>query len=305
MPKEVFGTKHRFMPKSELLTFEEITRLAGIFAELGIHKIRLTGGEPLIRHQVEVLIGMLKQLPDIEIAMTTNGSLLLQKVEALKEAGLDRLTISLDSLDRQVYQQMNDVVFPLEDTLKGIAAAEAAGFKPLKFNMVVKRGVNDQDLVMMAGHFRGTGHIMRFIEYMDVGNSNDWRLDQVVPAKEIVEIIHAEFPLEPADPNYKGEVARRWRYVDGQGEIGVIASVTQPFCGNCTRVRLSATGQLYTCLFATSGHDIRALLRGEATDDQIRERLQAVWRFRGDRYSEIRSAHTPNRPKIEMSYIGG
>lgn len=305
MPKEIFGTGHRFLPKSELLTFEEITRLAAIFAEFGVRKIRLTGGEPLIRHQIEVLVGMLRKLPGIELAMTTNGSLLAQKAEALKKSGLDRLTISLDSLDDATFRQMNDVNFPLEKILQAAAAAEAVGFKPLKFNMVVKRGLNDHNILDMARHFRGTGHIMRFIEYMDVGNTNGWRLDDVVPAKEIVATIQAKFPLEPIDPNYRGEVANRWRYVDGQGEIGVIASVTQPFCGSCTRARLSATGQLYTCLFATNGHDLRSLLRSDASDDQIRERLRTIWHFRNDRYSEIRSAQTTDRPKIEMSYIGG
>lgn len=305
MPKEIFGTQHRFLPKSELLTFEEITRLAAIFTELGVRKIRLTGGEPLIRHQVEVLVGMLKELPNIELAMTTNGSLLPQKAAALKKAGLDRLTISLDSFDDVTFRQMNDVNFPLEKVLAGVAAAESAGFKSLKFNTVVKRGFNDHQLLDLARHFRGSGHILRFIEFMDVGNTNGWKLDDVVPAKEIINSIHKKFPLEPIEPNYRGEVARRWRYQDGQGEIGVIASVTQPFCGNCSRARISATGQLYTCLFAATGHDLRAMLRGEATDEQIRERIQAIWGFRSDRYSEIRSANTTDRPKIEMSYIGG
>ena len=311
MPKEVYGTQHRFLPKSELLTFEEITRLAAIFVDLGVRKIRLTGGEPLIRHQVEVLVGMLHdlgvdaQIPGFEIAMTTNGSLLAQKAQTLKNVGLDRLTLSLNSLDDATFRQMNDVNFSLDKVLEGVAAAEAAGFKPLKFNMVVKRGFNDHQLVDMARHFRGSGHILRFIEYMDVGNTNGWRLDDVVPAKEMIETIHAEFPLEPANPNYAGEVARRWRYQDGAGEIGVIASVTQPFCGDCSRARISATGQFYTCLFAASGHDLREMLRGEATDDQIRARIQSIWQRRSDRYSEIRSANTTNKPKIEMSYIGG
>ncbi|HBX69120.1 MAG TPA: GTP 3',8-cyclase MoaA [Chloroflexi bacterium] len=305
MPKEIFGSGHHFLPKAELLTFEEITRLASNFAAFGVRKIRLTGGEPLIRHGIEVLVGMLKQIPGLELAMTTNGSLLAQKAEALKKSGLDRLTISLDALDDTVYRQMNDVNSPLEKVLQGIAAAEAAGFGPLKFNMVVKRGMNDQQVVELARHFRGTGHIVRFIEYMDVGNSNGWRLDEVVSAQEIVAAIGAEFPLEPAKPNYHGEVANRWRYRDGAGEIGVIASVTQPFCGSCTRARLSATGQLYTCLFATNGHDLRAMLRLDFSDDQIREHLQTLWQLREDRYSEIRSAATSQQPKIEMSYIGG
>lgn len=305
MPKEVFGTGHRFLPKSELLTFEEITRLAAIFVELGVRKIRLTGGEPLIRHQVEVLVGMLHELPGVELAMTTNGSLLTQKAQTLKNVGLDRLTLSLDSLDDATFRQMNDVDFPLEKVLQGVAAAEAVGFTSLKFNMVVKRGFNDHHLLDMARHFRGSGHILRFIEYMDVGNTNGWRLDDVVPAKEIIETIHGKFPLEPANPNYLGEVARRWRYQDGAGEIGVISSVTQPFCGDCSRARISATGQLYTCLFADTGYDLRVMLRGDATDDQILERIQTIWGKRGDRYSEIRSANTTDKPKIEMSYIGG
>ncbi len=312
MPKEVFGTNHRFLPKSELLTFEEITRLARIFVGLGVRKIRLTGGEPLIRHQVDVLVGMLKELsvsdlhnPGFEIAMTTNGSLLAQKAQTLKDAGLDRLTVSLDSIDDATFRQMNDVDFPLEKVLQGVTSAEAAGFKTLKFNTVVKRGWNDHQLLDLVRHFRGTNHIVRFIEYMDVGNTNGWRLDDVVPAKEIIEIIQAQFPLTPVNPNYRGEVARRWRYLDGKGEIGVIASVTQPFCGECARTRLSATGQLYTCLFSVNGHDLRALLRSGVSDDQIREHIQLIWQHRSDRYSEIRSANTNERIKIEMSYIGG
>jgi cyclic pyranopterin phosphate synthase len=305
MPKEIFGKGHRFMPKSELLTFEEITRLAEIFVSLGVRKIRLTGGEPLIRNQVEVLVGMLKELPDVELAMTTNGSLLAPKAEALAKSGLDRVTISLDSLDDATFREMNDMDVPVAQVLEGIAAAESNGLLPIKLNMVVQRGVNDKDTLPVASHFRGTGHIVRFIEYMDVGNSNGWKLDDVVPAREIIQTIHARFPLEPADPNYQGEVAKRWRYQDGQGEIGVIASVTQPFCGDCTRVRISATGQLYTCLFAATGHDLRALLRTGVSDDQIKEAILNIWRFRADHYSEIRSAQTAKHPKIEMSYIGG
>lgn len=312
MPKDVFGAEHRFLPKSELLTFEEITRLANIFVALGVRKIRLTGGEPLIRHQVEVLVRMLKELPiadsqqsGIELAMTTNGSLLAQKAQTLKDAGLDRLTLSLDSINDDTFRQMNDVDFPLEKVLQSVTAAEAVGFKTLKFNTVVKRGWNDDQLLDLAEHFRGTNHILRFIEYMDVGNTNGWRLDDVVSAKEIIETIHAKFPLAPVNSNYRGEVARRWCYLDGLGEIGVIASVTQPFCGDCSRARLSATGQLYTCLFATTGHDLRALLRSGVSDDQIRDRIQSVWQIRSDRYSEIRSANTSDQQKIEMSYIGG
>ena len=312
MPKEIFGTGHRFLPKSELLTFEEITRIAKIFVEFGVRKIRLTGGEPLIRHQVEVLVSMLKdipvedpQIPAIEIAMTTNGSLLPDKAQSLKEAGLDRLTISLDSINDHTFRQMNDVDFPLEKVLDGVSAAEAAGFTNLKFNSVVKRGWNDHQIVDLAAHFRGTGHILRYIEYMDVGNTNGWVMDDVVPAKEIIATIHSRFPLEPVNPNYRGEVARRWKYKDGQGEIGVISSVTGPFCGDCSRARLSATGQLYTCLFATNGHDLRGFLRSDASDEQIRAKIRSVWGHRNDQYSEIRSTMTADGPKIEMSYIGG
>ena len=312
MPKEVFGSEHRFLPKSELLKFEEITRLASIFIGFGVRKIRLTGGEPLIRHQVEVLVSMLRALSNvngqhkgIEIAMTTNGSLLAEKALTLKEAGLDRLTISLDSIDDATFRRMNDVNFPLEKVLESVKAAEAAGFETLKFNTVVKRGWNDHQILDLATHFRGTKHILRFIEYMDVGTTNGWRLDQVVPAKEIIETIHAKFPLVPVSSNYRGEVARRWHYQDGSGEIGVIASVTQPFCGDCSRARLSATGQLYTCLFATNGQDLRAMLRSGASDDQIRAQIHSVWRERNDHYSEIRSANTSDLQKIEMSYIGG
>jgi cyclic pyranopterin phosphate synthase len=312
MPKEIFGSEHRFLPKSELLTFEEITRLAKIFLSFGVRKIRLTGGEPLIRHQVEVLVSMLRALsnvngqnPGIEIAMTTNGSLLAQKAQALRQAGLDRLTISLDSIDDATFRRMNDVDFPLEKVLQSVTAAEAAGFATLKFNTVVKRGWNDHQILDLAAHFRGTKHILRFIEYMDVGNTNGWRLDQVVPAKEIIETIHAKFPMVPVSANYRGEVARRWRYQDGSGEIGVIASVTQPFCGDCSRVRLSATGQLYTCLFATNGQDLRAMLRSGVRDEQIRKHIQSIWRGRKDHYSEIRAENTSDLQKIEMSYIGG
>lgn len=312
MPKEVFGSGHRFIPKPDLLTFEEITRLTEIFISLGVQKIRLTGGEPLIRRQVEVLIEMLKEIPGVddqisgfELAMTTNGSLLTQKAEALAKSGLDRITVSLDSLDDDTFRTMNDMDVPVNKVLEGIAAAEAVGLIPIKINMVIQHGVNAKDILPVARYFRGSGHILRFIEYMDVGNSNGWKLDDVVPAKEIIQTINAEFPLEPVDPNYRGEVAKRWRYKDGQGEIGVIASVTQPFCGNCTRVRLSATGQLYTCLFATTGHDLRALLRSGATNNEIRDQLINIWNFRSDHYSEIRSAQTTTHPKIEMSYIGG
>jgi cyclic pyranopterin phosphate synthase len=305
MPKAIFGSGHHFLPKSELLTFEEIARLAGIFAQLGVRKIRLTGGEPLIRHSVEILVSMLAQLPGLELAMTTNGSLLAAKAQPLKNAGLERVTISLDSLDDATFRALNDMNVPVSVVLEGIAAAEAAGLTPIKINTVIQRGVNEKDILPIVRHFRGTGHIVRFIEYMDVGNSNGWRMADVVPAREIIATIQSEFPIEPVDSNYRGEVAQRWRFLDGAGEIGVIASVTQPFCGDCTRARLSATGQLYTCLFATGGHDLRARLRGGASDEEISRQIQSIWQFRADRYSEIRSQAASSNPKIEMSYIGG
>ncbi len=305
MPKAIFGSGHRFLPKSELLTFEEIVRLVGLFTQLGVRKIRLTGGEPLIRHSVEVLVSMLAQLPGLELAMTTNGSLLASKAQPLKNAGLDRVTVSLDSLDDATFRALNDMNVPVGVVLEGIAAAEAAGLTPIKINTVVQRGVNEKDILPIVRHFRGTRHVVRFIEYMDVGNSNGWRMADVVPAREIIATIQSEFPIEPVDPNYRGEVAQRWRYLDGAGEIGVIASVTQPFCGDCTRARLSATGQFYTCLFATAGHDLRARLRSGASDEEILQQVQAIWQFRADRYSEIRSQAASSNPKIEMSYIGG
>jgi cyclic pyranopterin phosphate synthase len=305
MPKEVYGRDYTFLERRELLTFEEIERLARVFASLGVEKVRLTGGEPLVRRELERLVEMLAAIPGLDLTLTTNGSLLLVKARALAEAGLRRVTVSLDSLDDDVFRAMNDADVPVERVLAGIEAGAAAGLAPLKVNMVVKRGVNEDSVLPMAGYFRGSGHILRFIEYMDVGHTNGWRLDDVVPAAEIVAAIGEEFPLEPLEPNYTGEVARRYRYVDGSGEIGVIASVTQPFCGACTRARLSAEGRLYTCLFATKGHDVRALLRGGATDAELAEALAAVWRARGDRYSELRSSETVDLPKIEMSYIGG
>ena len=305
MPKEVFGRDYRFLERGALLTFEEIERAARIFAELGVNKIRLTGGEPLLRRQLERLVEMLAGIPGLDLTLTTNGSLLPQKASALADAGLRRVTVSLDSLDDEVFRAMNDVDFPVERVLAGIEAAAAAGLAPVKVNMVVKRGLNEDSVLPMARYFRGSGHILRFIEYMDVGHTNGWRLDDVVPAGEIVETIDAELPLEPVAPNYAGEVARRYRYRDGGGEIGVIASVTKPFCGACTRARLSAEGRLFTCLFATKGFDVRALLRGGASDADLATALAAVWRSRDDRYSEIRSAETLDLPKVEMSYIGG
>lgn len=305
MPKEIFGHGYRFLPRDELLTFEEITRLVKIFASLGVQKIRLTGGEPLLRKEVEKLVVMLRGIPDIEIAMTTNGALLPLKAAALRKSGLDRLTVSLDSLDDTTFRAMNDVNYPVEKVLAGVDAAVAAGFGPLKFNMVVKRGINDHDILPMARYFHGSGHILRFIEFMDVGNANNWRLNDVISAKEILATINAELPIEPVNPNYCGEVAKRWQYKDGGGEIGVIASVTQPFCGDCSRTRLSARGRLYTCLFGTKGHDLRAVLRSSATDEEITAQIQSIWGRRNDQYSEIRTAHTPDGPKIEMFYIGG
>ncbi|MGH3131167.1 MAG: GTP 3',8-cyclase MoaA [Gaiellaceae bacterium] len=304
MPKEVYGRDHAFLDRRELLTFEELERLARVFAALGVEKIRLTGGEPLLRRDLDRLVELLARIPGLDLTLTTNGSLLPQKARALAGAGLRRVTVSLDSLDDDVFRAMNDVDFPVERVLAGIDAASAAGL-PVKVNTVVKRGVNDDGLLDLARAFRGTGHVLRFIEYMDVGHTNGWRLDDVVPAAEIVRTIDAEFPLEPVEAGYRGEVASRWRYRDGAGEIGVIASVTQPFCGDCTRARISAEGRLYTCLFAVRGHDLRALVRGGATDDELSAAIGRIWGARTDRYSELRSAETVDLPKVEMSYIGG
>jgi cyclic pyranopterin phosphate synthase len=304
MPKTVFGHDYRFMDRKELLTFEELERVARTFATLGVEKIRLTGGEPLLRKEIESLVARLAVIGGLDLTLTTNASLLARKAEGLRDAGLDRVNVSLDSLDDATFRAMNDVDFPVARVLEGIDAAAAAGL-PVKVNAVVKRGVNDDGVVEMARRFRGTGHSLRFIEYMDVGATNGWRLDDVVPASEIVERIDAVFPLEPVDAAYRGEVAQRVRYRDGAGEIGVIASVTQPFCGDCTRARISAEGKLYTCLFAVRGTDLRALLRGGATDDDLRDAITAVWAARTDRYSEIRTERTSDLPRIEMSYIGG
>jgi cyclic pyranopterin phosphate synthase len=305
MPKEVFGKDYQFLERRELLTFEEIARLARVFRGLGVEKVRLTGGEPLVRRNIEQLIELLAAIPGLDLTLTTNGSFLARKAHALKAAGLRRITVSLDSLDDAEFRRLNDVDFPVAKVLEGIEAAAAAGLAPVKINMVVKRGENDASILPMARFFRGTGHILRFIEYMDVGHTNGWRMDDVVPAREIIERIDRELPLEPLDPNYPGEVAERWRYRDGSGEIGVIASVTQAFCRGCTRIRLSTEGKLYTCLFATTGDDLRALLRGGAPDDEIRAAISGIWSKRSDRYSEIRTAATVRLPKIEMSYIGG
>jgi GTP 3',8-cyclase len=305
MPKEVFGRNFEFLRRSELLTFEEIARVARIGAGLGLQKLRLTGGEPLLRRDIERLVEMLAAIDGIDdIAMTTNGSLLPRKAQVLADAGLRRVTVSLDSLDDAVFGAVNDVGFPVERVLEGIAAASGAGL-PVKVNMVVKRGLNDGSVLDMAGHFRGSGHVLRLIEYMDVGQTNGWQMDDVVPAAELVEAIAAEWPLEPVEPAYPGEVARRYRYADGGGEIGLIASVTQPFCHDCSRARLSAEGRLYTCLFAAAGHDLRRRLRGEGGDEELDAFLRRIWGRRADRYSELRTAETSQRPKVEMSHIGG
>jgi cyclic pyranopterin phosphate synthase len=304
MPKEVFGRDHVFLPRAELLTFEEITRLARAFVANGVRKIRITGGEPLVRRDVERLIAMLAEVDDLDLTLTTNGALLPAKAKALADAGLKRVTVSLDSLDDATFREMNDVDFPVARVLEGIDAAAAAGL-PVKVNVVVKRGLNDDGILELARHFRETPHVLRFIEYMDVGHTNGWRLDDVVPAAEIVERISAAFPLEPVEPSYLGEVARRWRYTDGAGEVGVIASVTQPFCGDCTRARLSADGRLYTCLFAVQGTDLRALVRNGTPDDGLEDAIAVLWRRRTDRYSELRSAETAGLHRVEMSYIGG
>ena len=305
MPKEVFGKDFQFLPRAEILSFEEIERLVRVFVGLGVQKMRLTGGEPLVRRNIEGLVEMLAKVSDLDLTLTTNGSLLAGKARALRDAGLKRVTVSLDSLDDAVFKSMNDVDFPVAKVLEGMDAAEAAGLAPIKVNMVVKRGLNEQSILPMARHFRGTGRILRFIEYMDVGSSNGWRLNDVVSAREIVATIDRELPLEPVEKNYTGEVAERWRYKDGSGEIGVIASVTQAFCADCTRARLSADGSLFTCLFATQGHDLRALVRSDATDAQIAESISAIWTARDDRYSELRSEETVGLKKIEMSFIGG
>ncbi|MGI8515642.1 MAG: GTP 3',8-cyclase MoaA [Acidimicrobiia bacterium] len=307
MPKEIFGRDFEFLSRDLVLSFEEIERITGAFVRAGVRKLRITGGEPLVRKGVEDLIARLAAIPGVDdLTLTTNGSLLERKAAALKEAGLQRITVSLDSMDDTVFMSMNDVGFPVQAVLDGIEAASAVGLDPIKINMVVKRGVNDQSVVDVARHFRGTGQIVRFIEYMDVGTTNGWRLDDVISGREIVDSIAAEFPLEPVDPEYRGEVAQRYRYVDGGGEVGVITSVSQPFCADCTRARLSADGKLYTCLFATSGTDLRELIRSGATDEQLDAAIGRVWSVRRDRYSELRTEQTVRiRPKVEMSYIGG
>jgi len=316
MPSEIFDKDYAFLPQSSLLSFEEITRLAKIFVAHGVEKIRLTGGEPLLRKNLEVLIGMLAKLqtPEgkpLDITLTTNGSLLARKARSLKDAGLQRVTVSLDALDDAIFRGMNDVDFPVADVLKGIEVAHQVGLAPIKINMVVKRGTNDDQILPLARHFRHTGAVLRFIEFMDVGATNGWRMDEVMPSRQVIERLNEEFPLAAIDPNYSGETAERWRYLDGGGEIGVISSVTQAFCGECNRARLSTEGKLFLCLFASQGHDLRALLRGNHGDEQIAAAVGPIWQARGDRYSELRAALPPDASpqgsakRVEMSYIGG
>ena len=309
MPAEIYGERYQFLPKSQLLTFEEIERLTRVFVGLGARKVRLTGGEPLVRTEVEKLVEQLARVDGVDdLTMTTNAYLLPQKAQTLREAGLGRITVSLDTLDDEVFRHMNGRGFGVERVLEGIEAAERAGFHPIKVNSVVQRGVNDHTIVDLARYFRERGHIMRFIEYMDVGTLNGWRMDDVVPADEIVALIDAKMPLVPVESNYPGEVALRYRYADGEGEIGVIASVTKPFCGDCTRLRLSPEGQIFTCLFGSAGTDLRGPLRDGATDEELASLAGGVWRVRGDRYSEERSSLTEtmrSREKVEMYKIGG
>ena len=305
MPRDFFGAEFPFLPREGILTFEEIYRLASIFHSLGVRKIRLTGGEPLLRADLPVLVRLLARLPDVEIALTTNGSLLAHQAEVLAAAGLSRVTVSLDSVDDDAFRAMNDVDLPVARVLDGIEAAAQAGLTPVKINAVIKKGVNDHDLAAFARRFKDSGYILRFIEYMDVGTTNGWRLDDVVTAEEILARLSAAEQLEPVRPDYRGEVAKRWRFGDGAGEIGVIASVTRPFCSDCTRARLSADGQLFTCLFATRGFDLRTKLRSGASDEAILESITEIWRARSDRYSELRSAETRAQERPEMSYLGG
>ena len=306
MPKEVFGPGFQFLKRDALLTFEEITRLARLFVAHGVEKIRITGGEPLVRRDLPLLIEQLAAIPGLEdLTLTTNGSLLRQQAQRLKDAGLKRITVSLDSLDNEIFLRMNDAGVPVSQVLDGIAAAREAGLAPIKVNAVVERGVNDGGMVDLARHFQGTGIILRFIEFMDVGTTNGWQLDRVVTLREMAEIIGRELPIEPIGANYGGEVAKRWRYCDGSGELGFISSISQPFCGACTRARLSPEGELFTCLFAAKGHDFRALLRNGATDDQLGAFLKQVWRLRDDRYSELRTEETAGVARVEMSHIGG
>ena len=321
MPKEVFDKDYPYLPHSALLSFEEITRLASLFLAHGVRKIRLTGGEPLLRKNIEELIAQLAQLRTVDgkapdLTLTTNGSLLARKAKALKKAGLNRVTVSLDGLDDAVFRRMNDVDFPVADVLAGIEAAHAAGLSHIKVNMVVKRGTNDHEILPMARHFRGTGTTLRFIEYMDVGATNGWRMDEVLPSAELIERLRAELPLVPLEPSSPGETAERWGYADtsgqhdpGLGEVGVISSVTQAFCHDCNRARLSTEGKLYLCLFASQGYDLRSLLRAGASDADIAAAIAPIWQQRSDRYSELRSTlpadNTQGARRVEMSYIGG
>jgi GTP 3',8-cyclase len=317
MPKEVFDKTYRFLPQPSLLSFEEITRLARLFVAHGVHKLRLTGGEPTLRKGLEVLIGMLAELrtpagEPLDITLTTNGSLLERKAEVLKAAGLNRITVSLDALDDGIFRAMNDVDFPVADVLRGIEAAQRAGLAPIKVNMVVKRGTNEQEIVPLARHVRehfGPGVVLRFIEYMDVGATNGWRMDEVLPSTDVIRRLDAVFPLDPLEAAAPGETAQRWRYRDGGGEVGVISSVTQAFCRDCNRARLSTEGKLFLCLFASRGHDLRALLRGGASDEQLAAVIGDIWQGRSDRYSELRGAQAAESPagerRVEMHYIGG
>jgi GTP 3',8-cyclase len=310
MPKEIFGPDFAFLPRDQVLSFEEIERTARVFVELGVEKLRITGGEPLVRRDLTILINMLAALrrPDggpLDLTLTTNGSALRRLAGPLRDAGLQRVTVSLDSLDDAIFAAMNGVEFPVAKVLDGIAAAAEAGLAPIKINMVVRRGINEKSIVPMARWARDAGHILRFIEYMDVGTTNGWRLDDVVPAAEVVATIDAVMPLEVLPPRYRGEVATRWRYGDGSGEVGLIASVSAPFCGDCTRARISAEGKLYTCLFSADGHDLRAVLRSGASDAELRDVVAGIWRVRDDRYSELRTAATGDLPRVEMFAMGG
>ena len=305
MPREHFDQEHRYLPRADILSFEEISRVVAALVPLGLRKVRLTGGEPLLRSELPELVAQLRRWPELELALTTNASLLAKQAPALRAAGLDRLTVSLDSVAPEVFARMTDSELPVSEVLSGIDAAHAAGFGPIKINAVVRRGVNDHTIVELARHFKGSGDIVRFIEYMDVGLTNGWRMDHVVSGQEIVARIGAELPLEPLTPNYTGEVAKRYRYRDGSGEVGVITSVTQPFCGDCARLRLSADGQIFGCLFARVGSDVRSLLRASNDDAALTEALSRFWRARGDRYSELRATGKVHLPRLEMSYLGG
>jgi cyclic pyranopterin phosphate synthase len=311
MPREIFDSHYEFMPHAALLSFEEITRVAGVAAQLGVRKLRLTGGEPLLRKDIEKLVEMLARLrtPDgaaLELTLTTNGTLLAKKAQSLKDAGLNRVTVSLDALDDAMFERMSDSRVSVQTVLQGIEAAARVGLAPVKVNMVVRKGVNDSQIVPMAEHFRHSGHILRFIEFMDVGSTNGWNMAEVLTGAQILDRIGAHYSLEPAESTYRGEVASRWRYADGAGEIGLITSVSQPFCGDCTRARLSPEGKLFLCLFASQGHDLRSILRAGASDDDIAARMAGIWSRRSDHYSEQRGRETSAaEKKIEMSYIGG